>query len=130
MSIDNFKRQFFINFLKKIGNLVRHDELPHRNFDLERLKKKDLWKPLAKIILLKRIEELKNAQVEKKGKKYYVEDLKNTYFGEYIMEKLQFARRSVLEESEYNKIVAAIKKLNYEVPIVIQPTTTEKFFEK
>jgi hypothetical protein len=129
-SVESFKRQFFVNFLKGIISLVKQDDLNHRDFDFEAIKANQSYKALAKVILLKRIEELKNAQVEKKGKKYYVEDLKKTYFGKYIMDGLDFSRRSVLQEDEYDKVVAAIKKLNYEVPIVIQPTTTEDFFKK
>jgi len=129
-SVENFERQFFINFLKEIISMVKMEILNHKNFIFEELKEKKIWKPLAKIILLKRIEELKNCQVEKKGKKYYVQELKKTYFGEFIMEKLQFSRRKVLKEDEYDKVINAIKKLNYEIPIVIQPTETERFFEK
>jgi hypothetical protein len=130
ISIENFKRQYFTKFLKEINYMVKNEDLNHRDFDFEELKKRKLWKPLAKIILLKRIEELKNAQVEKKGKKYYVKDLKKTYFGRYIMDRLKFSRRTVLDEKEYEKVVAAIKKLNYEIPIVVQPTETELFFEE
>jgi hypothetical protein len=128
-SIEDFKRKFFPNFLKGVISLVKHDEINHRDFDFESMKNNKTYKTLAKVILLKRIEELKNAQVEKKGKKYYVEELKKTYFGEYIMDNLDFSRRSVLMEDEYNAVVAAIKKLNYEVPIVVQPTKTELFFK-
>jgi hypothetical protein len=114
--------------LKEITYLVKEDVINHRDFEINTLKKDIKWKPLAKLILLKRIKELKNSQVEKKGKKYYIEDLKNTYFGKFIMDKLDYSRRKVLEEEEYEKIVKAIKKLKYEVPIVVQPTETEKFF--
>jgi phage host-nuclease inhibitor protein Gam len=127
-SVENFKRQFFINLLKEITYLVKEDVINHRDFEIDTLKKDNKWKPLAKLILLKRIKELKNSQVEKKGKKYYIEDLKNTYFGKFITDRLDYSRRKVLEEDEYEKIVKAIKKLNYEVPIVVQPTETEKFF--
>ncbi len=128
-SIENFKRKYFTAFLKNISLMVKDDKLNHRDFDLEALKQEKSWKPLAKIILLKRIKELKNSQVKKKGKKYYVKDLKETYFGDYIMKRLKFGRRTVLEEEEYNRVVKAIEKLNYEVPIVVQPTETELFFE-
>ncbi|MGV9205239.1 MAG: hypothetical protein ACOC44_14600 [Promethearchaeia archaeon] len=129
VSLDNFKRQFFTAFIKGVISLIKNNELDHRDFDLETLKQKKAWKALAKVILYKRIKELKNCQVEKKGKKYYVEDLKDTYFGKYIMERLKFSlRRSVLNKREYGRIVKAIEKLGYEVPVVVQPTETEKFF--
>lgn len=130
ISLDNFKRQFFTGFIKGIISLIKENELNHRDFDLDALKQRKAWKTLAKVILLKRIKELKNCQVEKKGKKYYIQDLKDTYFGEYILRRLKVSlRRSVLKEDEYNRIVKAIKKLGYEVPIVVQPTETELFFK-
>lgn len=129
-SLERFKRQFFPNFLKGVISLVKHDDLDHRNFDFESLKNEKSYKPLVKVILLKRIEELKNAQVEKKGTKYYVDELKKTYFGKYIMESLEFSRRTVLKKEEYDEVVEAIKKLNYEVPIVIHPTKSELFFKE
>ncbi len=129
-SLENYERQFFISFLKEVISMVKKEELNHRDFIFEELKKNKIWIPLVKIILLKRIEELKNCQVEKKGKKYYIQELKRTYFGEFIMEKLDFSRKSVLNQEEYEKIISAIKKLNYELPIVVQPTETESFFKK
>lgn len=129
LSLDNFKRKFFTSFLKGVASLVRDDELDHRDFNLNALKETKAWKALAKVILLKRIKELQDCQVEKKGKKYYIQDLKETYFGKYIMRRLQISlRRSVLEEGEYQRIVKAIQKLDYKVPVVVQPTETESFF--
>lgn len=128
-SIDAFKRKLKMNFLKELIYMIKNDEVDHNDFYLEELKKSDFWRPIAKLILLKRINELKNCHVEKKGKKFDVSQLRETYFGKFIMDKLKFSRRSVLNEDEYDRMIKAIKKLNYEVPVVIQPTETEKFFD-
>ncbi len=129
-SVEEFKRKMSISFLKEISLMLKDDELDNNDFFLDALKSSEFWRPLAKLVLLKRIDELKNCKVLKKGKKYDVSGLKDSFFGKFIMNKLNFSRRSVLTEGEYSKITNAIKKLRYEVPIVVQPTETEKFFEK
>ncbi len=129
ITLDNFKRQFFTDFIKGIISLIKDDVLNHRDFDLKALKERKAWKTLAKVILYKRIKELQDCQVEKKGKKYYIQELKDTYFGTFIMKRLELSlRRTVLEENEYNKIVKVIQKLEYKVPVIVQPTETERFF--
>ncbi len=129
VSMEDFERKMSFNFLKEIILRVKNDELSHKDFFLEGLKSSDFWKPLAKLVLFKRIEELRKCKVLKKGKKYDVSGLKETFIGKYIMDRLKFERRSMLDEIEYLKITSAIKKLKYEVPLLIEPTTTEKFFK-
>jgi len=129
ISLDDFKRKLSLYFIKELSIMVKNDEFDHRDFFLDGLKNSEFWKPLAKLVLFKRIEELRNCKVLKKGKKYDVSGLKETFFGKYIMERLKFERRSILMDDEYTKITNAIKKLNYEVPVVIEPTETEKFFK-
>ena len=129
ISLSDFKRKLSLYFIKEISIRVKNDELDHRDFFLDGLKNSELWKPLAKLVLFKRIEELRNCKVLKKGKKYDVSGLKETFFGNYIMERLKLERRSILMDEEYTKITNAIKRLNYEVPVVIQPTETERFFK-
>jgi len=128
VSLDDFKRKMSMHFLKETSIMLKNNELDHRDFFLDGLKNSEFWKPLAKLVLFKRIEELRNCKVLKKGKKYDVSGLKDTFFGKYIMERLKYERRSVLTDEEYSKITNAIKKLNYDVPVVIEPTETEKFF--
>lgn len=129
-SLKDFKRKLSIYFLKEITLMLKNNELDLNDFFLDALKTSEFWKPLAKLVLLKRIDELKNCKVLKKGKKYDVSDLKDTFFGQFIMNKLKISRRTILAEEEYFKITSAIKKLKYEIPIVVQPTETEKFFSK
>ncbi len=129
-SMDDYQRRFSMNFLKEIMLMLKNDELDQRDFFLEAMKKNKFWAPLAKVILVKRIDELKKCKVLKKGRKYNITGLKETFFGKYIADKLGFTRRSVIDEKEYASITTAIKKLKYEVPVVIQPTETEKFFEE
>jgi len=129
ISLSDFKRKLSLYIIKELSIRVKNDELDHRDFFLDGLKNSELWKPLAKLVLFKRIEELRNCKVLKKGKKYDVSGLKETFFGNYIMERLKLERRSILMDEEYTKITNAIKRLNYEVPVVIQPTETERFFK-
>jgi len=129
-SIEDLKRRLNINFLKEIALMLKNDELKHGDFLLDKLKDSEFWKPLAKMVLLKRIEELKKCKILKKGKKYDVSGLKETHFGKFITDKLNFGRRSVVSEEDYNKITDAMKKLKFDLPIVVNPTETEKFFSK
>ena len=129
LSEDDFKRKFSMNFLKEITLMLKNEELRHRDFFLEVMRENEFWQPLIKLILVKRIEELKKCKVIKKGRKYDISDLKATYLGKFIIDKFEFTRRSMLNDQEYNKLINTIKKLKYEVPVVILPTETEKFFE-
>jgi len=129
-SIAEFKRKFTINFLKEITFMLKNTELKHQDFILNSMKDKKIWQPIAKLILLQRILELKSCKVLKKGKKYDITDLRNTLLGKMILDRLDFTRRSILNEDEYVKIISAIKKLKYDNPVEVQPTETEKFFEK
>jgi len=129
ISTDDFKRKFSMNFLKEITIMLKNEEINHTNFLLDAMKSNEFWQPLAKLILVKRIDELKKCKVLKKGRKYNISGLKETFLGKFIIDRLNFTRRSVVNDAEYDKITNAIKKLKYEVPVVIQPTETEKFFE-
>ena len=129
-SIEDLKRRVSINFLKEIALMLKNDELNHGDFFLDKLKDSEFWKPLAKMVLLKRIEELKKCKILKKGKKLDVSGLKETHFGKFVMDKLNFGRRSVVSEEEYKKITDALKKLKFDLPVVVNPTETEKFFSK
>lgn len=128
VSVEDFKRKFSLYLLKEITLMLKNEEINHNDFFLHNMRENALWHPLTKLILAKRIEELKKCKVLKKGKKYDISGLKKTYLGNVIADKLGFTRRSVLSDQEYEKIISTIKKLKYEVPVTIQPTETEKFF--
>jgi len=128
VSVEAFERKFSLFFLKEITLMLKNEEINHNDFFLHNMRENALWHPLTKLILAKRIEELKKCKVLKKGKKYDISGLKKTYLGNVIADKLGFTRRSVLSDQEYEKIITTIKKLKYEVPVTIQPTETEKFF--
>ncbi len=128
ISIDDFKRKFSLNFLKEITIMLKNEEINHNDFFLDNMRGNAIWQTLIKLILAKRIEELKKCKVLKKGKKFDISGLKKTYLGNIIANKLGYTRRSALSNQEYEKIITTIKKLKYEVPVTVQPTETEKFF--
>jgi len=128
VSSDDFKRRFSMNFLKELTVMLKNEEINHHDFLLDTMKSNEFWQPIAKLILVKRIDELKHCKILKKGRKYNISGLKETFLGKFITDRLGFTRRSIVNDTDYNKITNAIKKLKYEVPIVIQPTETEKFF--
>ena len=115
--------------LKEITITLKSGEINHADFFLDNMRENVLWQPLIKLILAKRIEELKQCKVLKKGRKYNISGLKETYLGKYIVDKLGFTRRTIISDQEYEKLISIIKKLKYEIPVIIQPTETEKFFE-
>ncbi|MBY9004321.1 MAG: hypothetical protein KGD73_10145 [Candidatus Lokiarchaeota archaeon] len=129
LNLDDFKRKFAINLLKEITLMLKAEEINHKDFFLDNMRENVLWQPIVKVILAKRIEELKKCKVLKKGKKYNISGLKETYLGKMIVDKLGFTRRSIISDLEYDKLISIIKKLKYEIPVIVQPTETEKFFE-
>ena len=129
LNLEDFKRKFALYLLKEITIMLKNEEINHTDFFLDNMRENVLWQPLVKLILAKRIEELKQCKVLKKGRKYNISGLKETYLGKFIVDKLGFTRRTIISDQEYEKLVNIIKKLNYEIPVIIQPTETEKFFE-
>jgi len=129
LNLEDFKRKFSLSLLKEITIMLKNEEISHKDFFLDKMRENILWQPLLKIILAKRIEELKKCKVLQKGRKYNISGLKETYLGKIIVDKLGFTRRSTISDLEYDKLINIIKKLNYEIPVIVQPTETEKFFE-
>jgi len=129
LNLEDFKRKFALYLLKEITIMLKNEEINHTDFFLDNMRENVLWQPLIKLILAKRIEELKQCKVLKKGRKYNISGLKETYLGKYIVDKLGFTRRTIISDQEYEKLINIIKKLKYEIPVIIQPTETEKFFE-
>ena len=125
---NDFIRKFKIEFLKELMVMLKKKEINHRDFNLEFMLD-EIWQPLKRVILGIRIEELKTSKVLKDGKKYDISGLRATYLGDWILVKLGFGKRKFkLTEEEYNKVLSQIRKLKFDVPITVEPTTTEKFF--
>ncbi len=129
LNLEDFKRKFSLYLLKELTLMLKNGEINHADFFLDNMRENVLWQPLIKLIFAKRIEELKQCKVLKKGKKYNISGLKETYLGKFIADKLGFTRRTIVSDQEYEKLISIIKKLKYEIPVIIQPTETEKFFE-
>ena len=129
LNLEDFKRKFSLYLLKEITMMLKNGEINHSDFFLDNMRENVLWQPLIKLIFAKRIEELKQCKVLKKGRKYNISGLKETYLGKFIADKLGFTRRTIISDQEYEKLIGTIKKLKYEIPVIIQPTETEKFFE-
>ncbi len=129
LNLEDFKRKFSLYLLKELTLMLKNGEINHADFFLDNMRENVLWQPLIKLIFAKRIEELKQCKVLKKGKKYNISGLKETYLGKFIADKLGFTRRTIISDQEYEKLISIIKKLKYEIPVIIQPTETEKFFE-
>jgi len=129
LNLEDFKRKFSLYLLKEITIMLKNGEINHSDFFLDNMRENVLWQPLIKLIFAKRIEELKQCKVLKKGRKYNISGLKETYLGKFIADKLGFNRRTIISDQEYEKLINIIKKLKYEIPVIIQPTETEKFFE-
>ena len=129
LNLEDFKRKFSLYLLKEITIMLKNGEINHSDFFLDNMRENVLWQPLIKLIFAKRIEELKQCKVLKKGRKYNISGLKETYLGKFIADKLGFTRRTIISDQEYEKLIGTIKKLKYEIPVIIQPTETEKFFE-
>lgn len=122
-----YEQKFFVQFLKVITKAIKNGDILHSNFELNNIDEK--WVLLKKQLLILRIEELKTCKVVQKGRKYDISELKLSYLGKEIAKNLSFARKYILTKPEYDKIVFQIRRLKYEVPVIIKPTTTEKFFK-
>lgn len=128
-SMEDYKRRLVMAIIKEISLMVKNGELNHHSFDTDFITD-DLWTPLKKMVYLKRIEEFKGCKITRKGKSFNISDLKTSYFGRFILFNLGFASRSVINPDEYKMLKKQVTKMNLELPVEINPTDTEKFFEK
>lgn len=128
VSEDDGLRRVSTFLLREISNRIRLDNLDHRAFNLDTMKTLPSWGPLVKIVLAKRLEELKTCKIVQIGKKFDITDIKKSFFGNLIAEKLGYSRRAILTNIEYQGIITQIKKINCEPPVIIKPTATEKYF--
>jgi len=125
-----YSQKLFMHFLKLLLPALKRGDLSHADFQLENIQNPKLWLSVKKQILLLRIEELKSCKIVLKSRKYNISDLKSSYLGKFVAKKLGFGNRTILTKLEYEKLVFQIRRLNYELPVTIEPTTTEKFFQK
>ena len=89
------------------------------------------WNVIIKYVTHARMEELKSVKIVRRNRKYGISELRNTFYGKLMLDDLEKVnkRRHFLNSDEYLKIKEFCRKLNLELPEVIEPTTTEKFFE-
>ena len=99
----------------------------------QRFRRQTGWAVLDQLLTVVRLQELAAAKITKKGGRgaglrYDIGELMNTYYGKSILEGLGLKRRRVATSEELDTIRAALKKIKLELPEVIEPTTTERFF--
>jgi hypothetical protein len=124
---EDFNRRFAMNLIKELIIMFKNSQLNHRDFNVDAMKGSPNWMPLIKIIMVIRIDELKQCKIVQIGKKYDISDLRKSYIGNVIAENL-FQRRYILTGADYAVLIQQIQKLNVAPPITIRPTTTEVFF--
>lgn len=121
-------RHLVMALLKRILELVKAGKLSPGSFDLEIVKGLPAWQPLAKVILATRVDELRRCKVVRSGKKIDIANLKATSIGKALAQQLGFDRRSLLTREEYEMLEKQIARLNFTPPVIVEPTSTERFF--
>ena len=92
------------------------------------------WKWLNQLLTAARIKELAQVRVVRKGRRsgmgYDITELVTSFYGKQILKNLNFnvSRKRVVNKEEFELIVSTCSKIKLKLPEVIQPTTTEKFF--
>lgn len=99
----------------------------------QRFRRQTGWDVLDQLLTMVRLQELAAAKITKKGGRgaglrYDITELVNTYYGKSILEGLGMKRRRVATTEELETLRAALKKIKLELPEVIEPTTTDRFF--
>ncbi len=101
----------------------------------QKFKDRTDWNWLNKLLTAARVKELAGARIVVKGRRsgmgYDITELVRGYYGRRILQGLNFnvSRRKVANKEEFESIQAACSKIKLKLPEVIQPTTTETFFE-
>ncbi|WP_371803181.1 hypothetical protein [Candidatus Lokiarchaeum ossiferum] len=123
-------QKFMMEIIRKLVKFLQSNKIRHNFFKLTLMKADPIWTPVRKMVIVKRIEEFRQKKVVQKGKKYDISDLKSSMLGKEVIKRVGFGNRNILSKVEYALVTEQIKKLKYESPIVIKPTTTEIFFRK
>lgn len=92
------------------------------------------WPPLAKLLAIVRLKELSEVKIVKKGGRgtglrYDITGLSATYYGKKILKQIDFGRRRVVDTAELEVLRKACRKIKMELPEVVEPTTTERYFQ-
>ena len=104
---------------------------PERNSNF---KEKTDWKVLNQLLTVVRLKELSRVKIIKrggrgKGLNYDASDLAKTFFGRKILKGQGLGRRRILKADELDKVKQDCARLKLELPEIVEPTTTEKFFQ-
>ena len=91
------------------------------------------WKWLNQLLATARLQELASVHIVKKGRKggvgFDIVELVHSYYGYQILQSLNFSeRRRTINEAEFATVKAACAKIKLTLPEIIQPTTTEQYF--
>ncbi len=102
----------------------------------QEFKDKTDWNWLNRLLTAARLKELASVKITVKGRRagmgYEIVELVRSYYGRSILKSLNFnvSRRKVVTKEEFKTIQEACAKIKLKLPEVIQPTTTELFFEE
>ncbi|MDX9724019.1 MAG: hypothetical protein RBU37_24930 [Myxococcota bacterium] len=84
---------------------------------------------LHKMLVGARLKELASARIVRRGKGFNINELNATYYGRKIVDGLGHSRRrSVLDASEFEALRDACAKIKLQLPEIVEPTVTERFF--
>lgn len=104
-------------------------ENPQRNWDF--FEKTD-WKVLNQILTVSRLKELSKVKIIKRAGRgkggYDMTELAETFFGAKIFQSHGLSTRRILKSDELEKVKEDCARLKLELPEIVEPTTTEKFF--
>jgi hypothetical protein len=93
------------------------------------------WKLLHNLLTVARVRELTRARVTKRTRSgklgFDVSELAGTFYGRQTLDQLGIsAARSVLTNEEFAQVQATLLASKLQLPTVVEPTTTEKFFQE
>ncbi len=101
----------------------------------QEFKDKTDWNWLNRMLTAARVKELASVRIVVKGRRsgmgFDITELVRSYYGRQILKGLDFnvSRRRVATREEFETIQEACARIKLKLPEVIQPTTTEQFFE-
>ena len=63
------------------------------------------------------------------GLRYDITGLSATYYGKRILRQIDLGRRRVVDSAELEVLRKACRKIKMDLPEVVEPTTTERYFQ-
>ncbi|MGY5863178.1 MAG: hypothetical protein RTV41_01095 [Candidatus Thorarchaeota archaeon] len=122
-------QELFAGLARVLGQRLQKSPKDHNLFDTDMMQTMDRWKPIQRVVVLNRANELKETKVLFRKGKYDLSGVRQTHYGKKVMETLGLRTRYILSKKEYYDFQIKTQAMGFELPQEIMPTEAENYFK-